>query len=679
MQKKLECIIKILIGITFFVPLIVLPASYIFPFIVPKIIWFRSIVLVMLGLYIVLISSNWERYRIRLTPVNIMVGVFFWSFVVSTFLGVDWYRSFWDNHERMLGLFTMFHYVAFYYIAVSVVRTWDDWKWLLRTFLFAGGIVMIIGFLQTYVNHNLLLNNGGTARVSASLGNSIYFSGYGLFLLFIGYLLAIKEKIQQGSKWMASGWFWYAVVGGLLGFWGIFGGGTRGAFLGLVVGIGVLAIAYLISLKEQKKIKQGIIGLIMLGCIVLGMFYAFRKTVFVQNIPAVGRLVNTEIYGGTSNTRIMAWGVAIEAWKERPVFGWGPNNYYYAFNKHYNPKFLEHGWGETWFDNAHSVIMNTIAVQGVVGIIAYLGMFISAIVMLWKKYKEEKVDAHVFSIGIAFLLAHLASLVTVFDNPTSYLYFFLFLAFVSVSIEGKHIEKKESGNKQISVGLVSVVSLFVLLFIFSTNISPARANQATLDVIRALNAEQDITAMYEQATGINSPHIDDIRNDVSRSSYNVILKLSQNKKNAEALKLFELAHTELQKNIILHPKDIRVHLQLAQLNTLGAQLKNDIGFIIEAESLLEEALSFSVKRQQVQYALYLVKMQLQKQDDAIAILKDSIENNPNIGEGWWRLAMVYKQMGDIDKAKEVIEDAESRGVVFKGQGQKVVEDILQSN
>jgi hypothetical protein len=185
----------------------------------------------MLGLYVVLLISDWNRYKIKFSPLNIAVGLFFLSFAISTFVGVDWYRSFWDNHERMLGLFTIFHYVAFYFIATAVVRGWDEWKWLLRIFLGAGSLVMFIGLLQKYVNPELLLNRGGE-RVSATLGNSIYFSGYGIFLLSIGYLLAIKERVKQNNPW-----FWFAITGTMLGLWGIFGGGTRGALLGLLAGI----------------------------------------------------------------------------------------------------------------------------------------------------------------------------------------------------------------------------------------------------------------------------------------------------------------------------------------------------------------------------------------------------------------------------------------------------------
>ena len=176
MQKTLEKILKIVIGITFFVPILVLPTAYIFPFIVPKIIYFRSLVLVMFGLYLILLFSNLEKYRPRFSWVNIAVLLFFISFIISTFVGVDWYKSFWDNHERMLGLFTIFHYVVYYFIITTVVRDWSEWKWLIRTFLLAGSIVMFIGVLQRYVNPELLLNRGGT-RVSSTLGNAIYLSG----------------------------------------------------------------------------------------------------------------------------------------------------------------------------------------------------------------------------------------------------------------------------------------------------------------------------------------------------------------------------------------------------------------------------------------------------------------------------------------------------------------------
>jgi hypothetical protein len=192
--------------------MIMAPAHFIFPFIVPKIIFFRTVVLLLLGGYIALLASKWDEFRLRFSPVTIAVLLFLTSFFISTVVGIDWYHSLWDNHERMLGLFTIIHYVLLFLIASSIVKDEREWRWLLRGFLLAGGIVMFIGLLQRF-KPSLLLNQSGD-RVASTLGNPIYVGGYGLFLSCVGWLLAMKEETKM--------WRIFAMVTGGLGFLGIF-------------------------------------------------------------------------------------------------------------------------------------------------------------------------------------------------------------------------------------------------------------------------------------------------------------------------------------------------------------------------------------------------------------------------------------------------------------------------
>src|SRR3989339_866532 len=230
MKQKLVTAVKFLIYCTFFVPLLVLPSSFIFPFIVPKILMFRALVTLMLGGYILLLMINWKEFRPRFTALNMALIVFFASFAASTFVGVDPYHSFWDNHERMLGLFTIFHYIAYYFICSSTFKNWTEWKKTLRIFLIAGSLVMFVGILQIF-KPNLLLNQGA-ARVASTLGNPIYVGGYGLFLTFVSFLLFIKENNKL--------WKWIEAAVGVLAIIGMVYSGTRGSMLGLAVGLGVL-------------------------------------------------------------------------------------------------------------------------------------------------------------------------------------------------------------------------------------------------------------------------------------------------------------------------------------------------------------------------------------------------------------------------------------------------------
>lgn len=669
MQKKIELALKILIALTFFVPLVFLPKDFIFPFIVPKIITFRSLTLVLLGLYLALASSDWERYKIRNSPITIIVALFLLSFGLSTFLGQDWYRSFWDNHERMLGFFTVAHYVIYYFIVTSVISKWADWKWLLRAFLFAGGIVMFIALIQQFDN-DFLLNTSGN-RSAATLGNAIYVGGYALFLFFIGWLMVMKEKNNL--------WKGFAGIIGVLSFFGVFFSGSRGAFLGLFVGIGILSISYLITLKEEhRKIKIVLGSIIAIGILSMIILFQFRGNAFINNIPTIGRFINTPFLNFTETTRGMAWGIALEGWKERPIIGWGPGNYYYAFNKYYRPEFLRFGYGETWFDNAHNIVLNTFTERGLVGVFFYLSLFGASILMLWRNYKNNSLDLHLVSVGTAFFIAHLAQTMTVFENPTSYLYFFFFLAFINSQtfFTRERHKKEDSPKSSVSVPVMAISGLAISLLIYSTNINVARANMATLNVIRGVYVLQDITPLYEIAINIPSPHIDDIRNDAARTVSSNLRKYVQAGKGELAKDLFKLVYAELAKNRELHPLDLRVHAQQSLLAQEAATLSQNRLLLVEAEKVMDDAMPKSPKRQQFIYTMAGIKIQLQKYGEAEALYKGAIEDDELIGESWWRLALLYSVTGKMEESVKLIEEAREKNINFGAEGDQVVARIL---
>jgi 4-amino-4-deoxy-L-arabinose transferase-like glycosyltransferase len=148
----------------------------------------------------------------------------------------------------MLGFFTIMHYGLYYLICSAVLKNWLEWKKALRVFLCAGSVVMFIGLLQV-INPDLLLNQG-SERVASTLGNPIYVGGYGLFLMFVAYLLYSKE---DNKLWRIT-----SVLLGLLALAGTFYSGTRGSLLGLAIGGGVGAVLYLFFLKEQIKARLGV-------------------------------------------------------------------------------------------------------------------------------------------------------------------------------------------------------------------------------------------------------------------------------------------------------------------------------------------------------------------------------------------------------------------------------------
>ena len=98
MKQNLVKVLKLLIYTTFFVPLLVLPMSFIFPFIVPKILMFRSLVALMAGCYVLLLLINWQEFKPRFSLLNLALAAFLASFAASTFICLDPYHTFFYNH-----------------------------------------------------------------------------------------------------------------------------------------------------------------------------------------------------------------------------------------------------------------------------------------------------------------------------------------------------------------------------------------------------------------------------------------------------------------------------------------------------------------------------------------------------------------------------------------------------
>lgn len=675
----LRYVLHLLVVASFIVPLIVAPRSFIFPFIVPKVITFRIIVALMTAVGVLLLVAERKKIEWYKSPIIIAVMLFVLSFAFSTVVGTDPYHSFWDNHERMLGLFTILHYGLYFLVLTTVYTSWKEWRWILRGILVAGSIVMFIGVIQIF-NPFYLLNQGST-RVASTLGNSIYVGGYGLFLFFTAVLLALHEK---NIFWKIG-----EVCAGFLALVGILYSGSRGSILGLGTGILVALVAYVITLKQAPRLRYAIGGLLVVGALGAAFLYSSRHAQWVADIPALERTLNSGVSDTINSPRWIAWQIAWESWLDKPIFGWGPNNFFYAFNAFYHPKSLEYGYGETWFDNAHNIIMNTLAVQGIVGLLTYVGIFVVSWVMLIRGYRKGTVPLHIAIIGASFLVAHFVQNVTVFENPTSYLYFMLWLAMVnalskststgvqSVVPNGK---STASAYGRVSAGLASGVLGVALVFIFIFDIQPARANMAALQALMvAGDASEQSLVVVERVLQSHSPHVDDIRADLSRTLIQSVEGLMSKISPDIGNKMLGLAREALTVNIELHPLDIRNQLMLAQLEQTAARMNNDPKYLAAAEAALNMAIQNSPKRQQVIYALAWVKAQRGDVQGSVGLLQQALDEDPKIGESYWRLMFILKNVGMPEQANKVWALAQTNQVHFTDQEMGIINSLISTS
>lgn len=665
--------LKVLVYLSFLVPLAVFPSEYIlsnfiFPFVVPKVLLFRTIVMLMIIPYAFLLYSYRKEFRPSSHPLHYMVLLYFIGLFVSTVSGVDFASSFWDTHERMLGFFTLIHYAVYYFILSSVFKQKEEWKNFQWGFLIAGVVVMLVGLYQRIAPDYLL--NQGSWRVASTLGNPIYVGGYGLFLTYLGYLIGMQENIPW-KKYLA----W---SGAFLGIVGVFISGTRGTMLGLFFSIAVLLGVYLLCLKGHKKIRSAIVALFGLGIIVLGILFAYRTTPVVQNIPSLGRLLNSSLTGDSAGTRLIAWKIAYQGWKDLPIFGWGPNNYYYTFNQYYNPASLYYGAGETWFDNAHNVLMNTLATGGIVGILAYLAIYGAAGFLLVRGYRQKMIDVHFLAVGFAFLAGHLIHNIFVFENVTSYLYFFFFLA----AIAALTTERQEFKEKARTIPLSVKVGLTVVVvgIIYYTDIRVGQANHATLNAVRSIYSGQVETGFmhYEEAKKLSSPHIADIRSDFVRAAAQLVEHAYRNGQTSKEMQNFlNKVYLEQQATRQERPLDIRVQLLLSQVAMLQYYLEKDVTKLDEAEALLQEAKKISPFRQQLNFSLAIIKTFRGQTEEALVLYREAVEWEPRAGESWIKLGLAtFAQTEKTEDAVKIFEEGVQRGALFTPQHLQTMKEFF---
>jgi O-antigen ligase len=164
--------------------------------------------------------------------------------------------------------------------------------------------------------------------------------------------------------------------------------------------------------------------------VILGIgLYAIRNNPVVAKLPA-GRLLQISTSDQSAQTRIWVWGEAWKGFLERPVLGWGPENFTPVYDKFFNPKFYIPGQStETWFDRAHSIYFDSLVETGIIGFLSYLGMFFMFYWEFFKNAHKNGPSKMQKILMVAIPAAYLGQGIAIFDVFPMYISLFLFLAF----------------------------------------------------------------------------------------------------------------------------------------------------------------------------------------------------------------------------------------------------------
>lgn len=432
----------------------------------------------------------------------------------------------------------------------------------------------------------------------------------------------------------------------------------RGALGALFIGIFILILGYMIFSKNKLLKRLAPITLILIVLIIFGFS---QTSIFKEKMMAIKDL--------PGEARRIVWEIGFSGWKDRPWLGWGLENFNIPFAKHFNPA-LPLSF-DIWYDRVHNIVIDTLITSGILGLLSYLAIFVVAIVSLLRLCpKVNEIKNVFFPLGmIGLLIVYFLQNIWVFDMISSYMIFFLSLAFIffltykeKLQTEGVITENNNSsGYNFLSIILGGLLIIITLLTLYFGNIQPARASQYIVQGL-ALPLEKSMPA-FQKALAISPISKFEAPEQFSRKISDSSLNSKENKELLQ--KGFELSEEAMKNTIASNPLDYRFYLLLGRHYNSFYQFSNDGNKLVLAEDALKKAMELSPKNQQTFWTLAQTKLFQGKSEEALDLIQKAVDLEPRYFLSHWYLAMTYKILGKNELALNEIKEAEKLGYKWR--------------
>lgn len=684
----------VVLACIFIVPFLALyvARSMFFPFITGKNFGFRILVEIALSGWLALMLLN-AAYRPKKTWLLWAFTAFVLVIGVADIFGAYPLKSFWSNYERMEGWVTLAHLFAYFVVAVSVVNTEKLWRAWWHTSL---GVSLLVGLFAILQLAGVFAINQGGIRLDATLGNATYLGIYMLFHVFVAALLYWRERDEANDRLSAH--VYYCIAGATqipavaLAFGGEAKGGaamlafliftagiwvyawarasgtrlaeialatliviqafalfftsTRGAILGL---IGGAAFATLLLIAVSPRSRLAMRSAIAIGALIVaaGAFWMVRDAAWVHSIEPLHRLAT--LLDGTVSSRFMNWEMAWQGVQERPILGWGQENYAAVFDKYYNPDM----WGqEPWFDRTHDIVMDWLIAGGFLGLFAYLSLYAGALLMLWRSVSFA---AYERAILTGLLAGYFFYLLFTFDNILSYILFASILAYIAVrASEAQEPLLPQNIAPQTTAPILAGIALVIAGgLVYTVNADGIRQNHRLIAAIQPQTGGAGVNLQYfRDAAAYQNIGTQEAREQLSQAAISVVDNPGQ---PAEVKQAFlDAAAEEMKKQIMDAPGSARAPFFLGILY-------DHAGVYDEAQKWLTEAHQRSPKKQSILFELGLNAYARGATTEAFAFFKEAYELAPEYHEAQSYYAAALIRAGNDAEAERVLAPRKASG------------------
>ncbi len=632
-QEQIERVLKgiILLG-AFLVPCVALVFSsdFFFPYITPKNFAFRILTEVMFIAWIGLAFLNVE-FRIRRSPIVLAGAAFIGIMALATAFSVEPLRSFWSVFERMEGYITLLHLGAYFIALTSVIRKENLWRYLFYCMLGVSVIVGVGGLMEL----------SETNRVAGLLGNAAYLGTYAMVHAGLALLLTVRPGIHRIERYL------YAALA-FFNIWVMYNTATRGAMLGFLAGSFIAALVYVLYARaRQEKRFRIVAGSIIALLIVLGgIFFAVKDSSWVTENRVLRRFASISLEDKTTRSRLLLWDLAVDGWKERPVLGWGQENFDYVFLSHYNPRLHDQ---EPFFDRAHNIFLDWLIAGGILGLLGYLSLYIALVYLIWK----SGISIGEKSVLTGLVAGYGVQNFFVFDTLMSYLFFVTLLAYVhTMSPYGNGKQKRFFSGvpKTYAPGILVCVCIAACVLPWSIN---ASGGATARDIITGLylTTTSDVSGIADVFTRAQSHGYlgrFEARAHMARAAG--IVNGRDDVSEEEKLALYTETKVAMEHMCAEQPKNARAFFMAGMFFTGFREYDTAITYF-------EKAIVLAPMKDQFIRTLALVYAQQGRYDTALEAIASVYHTNPRDNDALSSYLQILIQADRIDEARAVYAEA----------------------
>ena len=631
MMKIAEKVVRYGVCFCLFTPLFVGKGFLLFPFIFPKTLLFQIIVEVIFPFWLILVFS--QKERLRFSPLTISVFALISILFTTSIFGLNFQKSLFSTQERMTGIFTFAHFFVFF-LLLNVFKSKEDWIGFFKISVIASFLVSLSALYQK-LNPDFL-GPVPHLKIYGTQGNSIFLSVYLLFNLFLALFLYLKETKNKN-------WWLGIFLTNLITF---FFAASLSAYLALVFGGITLFCFNIKKFRWKSRLPCFIIGFLILFC-----FFIF----FYQGGIAFQKLNSLFSPQSSLLDRIDVWKIGIQGFLEKPLWGFGWENFDLVFDKFYKPEFFTKQI--SIFDKAHNVLVDFLALSGIFGVLAYLAIFVSAFFAL-KNHKNN------YGIFAAILISYFTINFFNFDTFSSWLMFFLALGYINYfQRESAEAASSEVGiNTNLPAALASrrraisvnprrymwlIIVIPAILFVLNFNIQSGLANFYAHKTLKSIRVEET-TENFKKSEAHQTFDQASLRGEIA----DFLAKTSRGSITKDFLKIYEFLESPLKENLEKEPKNPDHYLKLGVFYRNWGKV--DKTKLDKAEEIFKKALKQNPKKQSFYFLLAQTKILKGEHQEAVSFAKAGVELCEKSSQAHFYLGLAELFSGDeINFKKEV--------------------------